>query len=87
MQPHENLGPVDIAKLALMVRRFHQAVEVQRRRDGEILAGLVRVLRNPRSDAARVEVEQFVELFRSIISGDASNAGDDSHRERPARNS
>jgi hypothetical protein len=70
MQP-ENLASADIAKLAILVRRFNASFEAQQKRDSETIAGLVRVLRNPRSDAARADVDAFREIVKQLIREDS----------------
>jgi hypothetical protein len=59
------LGGTAHARLGFLVRQFHRAIERQRRHDGEVIAGLVRVLRNPRGDA-RQDAEHFAEFVRAI---------------------
>jgi hypothetical protein len=80
MQPLENLAPADLAKLAVMVRRFNLAWEQQQKRDGEIVSALVRVLRNP-GGVARVEVDAFRQLLREFQQED-SDVVDCKHRGR-----
>jgi hypothetical protein len=52
----------DEPRLAVLVERFHRAVDLQTRRDAATVASLTRVLRNPRS----ADAERLVELLRSI---------------------
>jgi hypothetical protein len=53
------------ARIAFLVSKFRKAIERQQRHDGEVIAGLVRVLRNPRG-VARVDVEAFREIIKQI---------------------
>jgi hypothetical protein len=39
----------DVPHLAVLLQRFNAAMEQQNRRDSEVLAGLMRMLRKPRS--------------------------------------
>jgi hypothetical protein len=67
MRP-ENLPLEERLKVAAAASRFFECLAVQRRQDAAIITSLVRTLRNPRG-AARVEVEQFVELVSGIGTG------------------
>jgi hypothetical protein len=50
-------------RLAYLIERFNRAIELQNRRDTETLAGLMRMLRNPRS----ADAEQFADFVRAIV--------------------
>ena len=45
----ERAAQADMAKLALLVERFHRSFEAQQRFDADVIASLVRSLRNPSS--------------------------------------
>jgi hypothetical protein len=68
---HEVSAEQQPARLAFLVASFRKAVERQQRHDGEVIAGLVRVLRNPRG-AARVDAEHFAEIVRAIVKQELS---------------
>jgi hypothetical protein len=61
----------DIAKLAHLAKRFHRSLAAQQKRDAETIAGLVSALRNPRSDAASVDVDAFREIVKQLIREDS----------------
>jgi hypothetical protein len=78
VQP-EHLDKADMAKLAVLVRRFNIAWDAQLKRDSEALSGLVRALRR-----GGTEVDQFRQLlFQQEDS--SKNAVSRNHRERAAR--
>jgi hypothetical protein len=64
----DDLTLEDRLKVAAAVSRFFEGLAAQQRQDVAIISSLVRTLRNPRG-AARVEVEQFVELVSGIGTG------------------
>jgi hypothetical protein len=53
-------------RLAFLVGKFRRAIERQQQHDAGVIAGLVRVLRNPRGDARR-DAEHFAEFVRAIV--------------------
>jgi hypothetical protein len=57
------LSPEQRTLLAPRIAQFYRALELQNRRDSEIVASLVRVLTQPRS----ADAEQFVELLRGVM--------------------
>lgn len=59
------------ARLAVLIRQFHRAVDLQARRDSETAESLVRVLRNPRG----TDADRFVELLRGIIRQELDSKG------------
>lgn len=63
---HEVSTELQPARLAFLVGKFRRAIERQQRHDGEVIAGLIRVLRNPRGDA-RQDAEHFAEIVRAIV--------------------
>jgi hypothetical protein len=58
-------------RLGFLVRQFHRAVVLQQRHDGEVIAGLIRVLRNPRG-VARVDAEAFRQIVKQIVREESS---------------
>lgn len=63
---HEVSAGQQAPRLAQLVVKFRRAIERQQRHDGEVIAGLVRVLRNPRGDA-RQDAEHLAEIVRAIV--------------------
>jgi hypothetical protein len=61
--------PVDMARLAGLIQRFHRAVDLQNRRDGEIITSLTRTLSKPRG----ADAERLVELIRTVVATNKRN--------------
>lgn len=58
----DTLGGPQLVRLGFLVRRFHAQVERQRRADAELIAGLERVARNPRTHAVIKQILQEIEV-------------------------